>query len=827
MKNLSLKKIVSASLLGIVVTPVMADIVISQYIEGGSYNKALELYNTGTQSESLGDYKLVRYQNGDASKPKNVSLDNVSLAAGAVYVIAHSSASTELLALAQQTTSSLDFNGDDPIALVRLNDASTVDFFGEYGDVNFAKDVTYNRLNTAPISDGIWNASAWSVFNKDDFTGLGEAPAGDVVPPELFSCSTKTFDPIYDIQGTGSSSPFVPDAEFIGSSVFTSGVITSIVSDLYNGFFIQDAAGDNNPLTSDGVFVFTNNIPAELAIGDEVCLYGTVREYFNATQVSLANNAYEVLSTGNTIVATRLVLDSDSLLHNQLEAYEGMLVTTNDSDLIVSRTFGFDFSSFRNNMVMTYQEPIYKSTHLFEAQTEAEETLSANNLLSTLFIETDKKPENGVVPYFANLNAEDGYIRVGDQISNLEGVINYSYNQYRLVVGDNVSLVKNDFDHSEYDRSIYGPELDQTGNLRVTSFNVLNLFNSPFGGDNNPLNSNRGAKTQEEFELQITKIATALSLIDADIVGLMEIENNGFGSNSAIATLVNTLNNTQPASALPYDYITAGDTVGGDAIAVGLLYRPGVVKPFRRAVKINMPEQHGTDIEATQFDKFQRVSLLQTFKHRKSRQKLSVVVNHFKSKGSACIEDTVAKTSQGNCNAFRVSAAVALGDYLDTNIRGNVLILGDLNAYGKEDPIRVLTDYDPILAQRKILTSEQTTLNGVALNGGSAVEVDQAYGMINVVEHFQGQKAYSYTFNGELGSLDYALVNSKLLNSVVDADDWHINAAESTLFQYSSSRTGDLLKSDNAYSSSDHDPVVIEIKFKKKKHHWPSYWWFK
>ena len=820
MKSIPIKTILATSIASVVASAASAELIISQYVEGSSYNKAIEVYNSGSESVNLSDYKLVKYSNGDANSPNDINFDSVSLAPGDVFVIASSSAGDSLSALANQTSSSINFNGDDPVAIVRISDSETIDFFGQYGDIDFAKDATYARIDTSAIVNGIWNSDAWSVLGKDDYDGVGIAPNGEVPDePEVpaYSCSSD-LTPIYAIQGSGDSSPLIPEGSYSIEGISTSGVVTDIVTSLYSGFFIQDALGDGDVTTSDGIFVYAGNTPTGLAVGDEVCIQGEVTEYYSSTQISMDTDAYEILSSGNDLTATQLDLNSDSLLHDQLEAYEGMFVTTSYSDLIVSRNFSFDYDSYRNNMVMSYEEPIYKSTHLYVAGTEEEETLAANNAKNTLYIDTDTKPGNGVVPYFPDFNAEDGYIRVGDEVTNLEGVIAYSYSHYRLIARDDVVLEKSDFSRDlESDRTSYGPILAADGNLRVASFNVLNLFNSPFGGDANAHGDNRGAEESTEYQLQLTKIANAISMIDADIVGLMEIENNGFGENSAIAALVNQINNTQSASALPYSYVTAGDDVGTDAIAVGLIYRADAVTLVDDAVKIDMPEQHGVDSEGTEFDKYMRVSLLQKFQHIESKRKLSIVVNHLKSKGSSCIEDTANEDdAQGSCNAFRVSAVVALGDYLDENVKGDILVMGDLNAYGKEDPVRVLTDYDADNADRKIMTVEQATLNGDVLNAGVAVEVSKSYGFTNLVEHFQGDKAHSYTYSGELGSLDHALANKSLLRKIVATDDWHINSVESNLFEYSSGYTGDLAKSENAYSSSDHDPVIIEINYKKR-----------
>ena len=822
MKSLPLRTLLATSIAGIVASTASAadkdPLIISQYVEGSSYNKAIEIYNYGESDINLAEYKLVKYSNGSETSPYDINFDETTLAPGGVFVIASSSASDEIKALSNQTSSSINFNGDDPVAIVRISDSATMDFFGQYGDVDFAKDATYERIENTNIDNNEWLEASWNVLAKDSIEGLGVSPTGEVVEEDPFTCAGETLTPTYTIQGTGDSSPLVPDGSYSGESVFTSGIVTDIVSSLYSGFFIQDATGDGDTASSDGIFVFSSNVPSDLAVGDEVCVHGQVSEYYSSTQVSMDANAYEIFSSGNDIEPTQLVLNDESLLHDQLEPYEGMYVTTTNSDLIVSRNFSFDYNSYRNNMVMSYQEPIYKSTHLYVAGTEEEETLAADNAKRTLYIDTDAKPGNGVVPYFPEFNAEDGYIRVGDSVTNLNGVIAYSYSQYRLIARDDVTLAKSDFSRDlESDRTSFGPVLAADGNLRVASFNVLNLFNSPFGGDANNHGDNRGAEEQTEYQLQLTKIANAISMIDADIVGLMEIENNGFGESSAIAALVNQINNTQSASASPYSYISAGDDVGTDAIAVGFIYRADSVSLVDDAVKIDMPEQHGTDIEGAEFDKYMRVSLLQKFKHLESNRQLSIVVNHFKSKGSACIEDTAnSDDAQGSCNAFRVSAAVALGDYLEENVTGDILVMGDLNAYGKEDPLRVLTNYDANTAERKILTSEQSTLNGEALNGGVAVEVAKSYGFTNLLEHFQGAKAYSYTYSGELGSLDHALANPSLMRKVVASNDWHINAPESNLFEYSSGYTGDLAKSENAYSSSDHDPVIIEIDYKKR-----------
>ncbi len=79
-------------------------------------------------------------------------------------------------------------------------------------------------------------------------------------------------------------------------------------------------------------------------------------------------------------------------------------------------------------------------------------------------------------------------------------------------------------------------------NIRIATQNVLNYFNSPYGGSDNSFGDNRGAESQLDFDRQQAKIVEAIYGLDADIVGLMEIENNGFGDFGAINELLAAIN---------------------------------------------------------------------------------------------------------------------------------------------------------------------------------------------------------------------------------------------------------------------------------------------
>ncbi len=827
-----------------------ADLIISEYVEGSGYEKAIELYNSGDSAINLANYQLVKFSNGSETKKSSLPLAG-SLAAGSTYVIAHSRASDALKAKAQLINGSItNFNGDDPVAL-QNKAGDTLDLIGQFGKVKFGKDKTLARkAGSTPSVE--YDASQWDQLAKNAIEGLGKAPGGAVVPPvPVWECQGELTE-VFDIQGSGDSSPLVPEGSFAGGQVTVQGIVTKRVESLYKGFFLQAEQSDSDEATSDGIFVFTGDAPASsIKEGSRICMQGQVREYFDQTQLSLTEANFQVLEENAAeLEAVRMEFNANSPLEDQLEAYEGMLVSTTGSDLVVTRNFGFDFDSFRNNMVLSLSTPLYKPTQKFAALSSKAKQLAAENNRSQLFIETDNKPGNGEIPYFDEFNAETGYIRVGDRVENLEGVLAYSYGEYRLIPETAEQLDAADFVHDFSDREDQ-PDLPADHDLKVASFNVLNYFNSGVGGDSNPLGQNRGAgDNQADFERQRTKIVNAMISIDADIIGLMEIENNGFGEKSAIQDLLTHLN-AEFSDEDKYRFVRTTDNsvIGTDAIAVGILYRPAKVSLAKDAELIEMPIQRaeyqalegGNEVTRSLF-KGQRNALVQEFAVKLDdgqTRPLTVAVNHFKSKGSQCFNDYAEyqwpvplrgsridernaervegfeDDLQGSCNEFRLSAAKVLGDYMRENKAGDVLLLGDLNAYGKEDPVRLLTDYDG--SGRRLKTAPYTLIGDESLTGAEGEILTDGYDYVNLAELMHGTDAFSYTYSGELGSLDHAIGSGSITAKLTEVTDWHINSLENNLFEYSGKYSGSLEKSDNSFSSSDHDPVILTLDYSLAK----------
>ncbi|MFK0666400.1 ExeM/NucH family extracellular endonuclease [Aeromonas salmonicida] len=816
---------------------VQAQLLISEYLEGSSNNKAVELSNLGATPVDLSQYRLALYANGKplTDAPTNSLALQGTLAPGASLVLANPSANAEILAKANQTSGNLVFNGDD--ALVLYRGSEIVDSFGQVGvdpgtawvsgsvstlDMTLRRKATVNQGRTDAA--GPFNpALEYVAAAKDDASGLGcsgDGPCDGTLPP-AFVCPIDQLIPVPAIQGPGSSSPLVPAGKFESEQAHaTRGVVTQVVNGLYKGFFIQDLQGDGDPASSDGLFVYSTQANSAIVPGAEVCVSGKVKEYFNQTQL----NADQLVVTQPMVAlppAVDLVPVAGETLNQLLERHEGMQVRlVPESSLVVTRNFSFDYDGKRNNLVLSYGAPLIKSTQKFAAQSEEASQWALHNQQNQLVVETDAKAPDGVLPWYPAFNAEDGYLRIGDKLNGLEGALGYSYNLFRLVASNRID--SSDIDHSGWDR-VETPELAEAGDLRVASFNVLNFFTTVVGGDANPTGTNRGALTVGEFEKQRTKIVSAITRLNADVVGLMEIENNGYGDNSAIANLVEALNAAQPDEADHYRWIASpdGQPIGTDAITVGLIYRPASVTPQGAASLIVLPVQQAEAVDASgkpvAINQGMRESLLQQFSSPKGDAPLTLVVNHLKSKGSACFEDYPDYASadpldgQGHCNALRVSAAKVLGESLK-DMSGDLLLIGDLNAYGMEDPIRVLTSYDPAAQPRQIMSASFTTLAGQPFEeSGSAL--GKGYGFVNLNTRFHGTDTYSYSYEGELGNLDHALANPSLAAKVIGIEDWHINSAESNFFEYGSKYTGQLAKSDGPFSASDHDPVLVAIHY--------------
>jgi len=169
---------------GISTTPVTgaSDLFISEYIEGTSSNKAIEIYNGTGAVVDLSVYSLVLYSNGSAVASQTYVMTG-TLADGEVFVLANSSANALILAVAdvnQAYPSVPNWNGDDAVAL--LKNGVVIDQFGVIGvdpgsswavGTGFTADNTLTRKSSVMGPAATWNPEEWNVLPVDTFTELG------------------------------------------------------------------------------------------------------------------------------------------------------------------------------------------------------------------------------------------------------------------------------------------------------------------------------------------------------------------------------------------------------------------------------------------------------------------------------------------------------------------------------------------------------------------------------------------------------------------------------------------------------------------------------
>ncbi|MET1257068.1 ExeM/NucH family extracellular endonuclease [Aliikangiella maris] len=783
-----IKKLISVSVLGLLgaTQSAQANIIISEYVEGSSYNKAIELVNLSTSPIDLSQYQIEFYFNGSSSAGRTINLTG-TVGANQTFVLGHSSAVAAIKSVANQTEGGSWYNGDDAVVLTLAG--QVVDSIGQVGfdpgsawssnGVTTANNTIRRSTNvvsgdTNP-SDLFTVDAQWQGFGQDVFDDLGNYEGGSTnppPPPPSGNCNANA-TLISAVQGSGSSSPLVNQTVTVRAVV--SGDFQA--SNELNGFYLQEenADFDNNSQTSEGLFIYDNGFGIDVSVGDVVEVSGSVEEYYGNTQLKNISSV-TVCGTDN-ISAVDVSLPVNA--QDDWEAFEGMAVNFSQS-LKVTEVYNLA----RFGEVALASERLYIPTQVAMPGSAAN-NVAASNQLKRLLLDDGSSVQNPAsVAYPAPALSADNTLRVGDSVNGLTGVIGYAYSQYRIHPISSLQFVTTNAREAS-------PLMTGQGSLRVASFNVLNYFNGNGQGGGFP--TSRGASNLNEFNRQQAKIVAAILALDADIIGLMEIENDGYGQYSAIQSLVSAINAAAPAG-ISYQFVNPGSSqLGSDEIAVGFIYRQQTVSLVGNAATINNAP----------FDQKNRQPLAQSFKEINSNEVITVAVNHFKSKGSACdnliyngVADTDQNDGQGNCNLTRLAAANALADWLATYPTGqqdtDILIIGDLNAYAKEDPIQAIINK----------------------------------GYTNVADSFNGSSAYSYVFSGESGSLDHALASQSLTNKVTDVVEWHINADEPRALDYnleykSAQQQQDWYAAD-AFRASDHDPVIVEIKTSDSSNNGPS-----
>ena len=744
----------------------------------------IELYDGGTGNTSLDGLVVVLFNGSDDQSYTPVfDLDGYTTNADGYFVIG-TLVEADLYvapstygwlqngadAVVLYSGDAVDFPNDTPVTTDNLLDAIVYDtsdsddagllvlLNAEQPQVNEGGLGDKDNHSNQRCPNGVGDARNTDTYTQ--FIATPGTPNCEEPPPPAEACGDP-FTSIYTIQGNGLLSPLD------GTEVSTEGIVTGDLQDGKYGFTIQDAFGDGDAATSDGIFIYYTGL--DVSVGDHVRVRGLVDEYYDLTEITGVSNVWPC-STGNSVAPTPLSLPLTNT--SDLEAYEGMLVSFSQT-LYISEYYAF--SQFGEIVLSTDRQ--FQPTATFDPGSVDAAQLLADNLLNRIKLDDGRGSQNPDPALHPNGSIFDltNLFRGGDVLDNVTGIVDYNYGEYKIHLTMGA-------DYTSANPRTAQPD-DVGGDLTIASFNVLNYFTTLDDGTNDICGPSgdmecRGADTAEEFERQRAKIVAALAAIDADVVGLIEIENNEF---EAVADLVAGLNDAVGAGT--YGYVDTG-YIGGDAIKVAFIYKTetaslvgeyAVLDDQSFTNPLGYVDDDGNLVEKS------RPALAQTFMDNDTGGIFTAVVNHLKSKGSPC-GDGDDDPEQASCNLTRTLGAEALVDWLTTDPTNSgdadFLIMGDLNAYDKEDPI------DAILA------------------GGYS----------DLVYQFVGKNAYSYVFDGQLGYLDHALANDALASEISGVTIWHINADEASLIDYDMSYKKDAqdeLWLPDAYRSSDHDPVII------------------
>ncbi|MCJ8315911.1 ExeM/NucH family extracellular endonuclease [Idiomarina sp.] len=590
-----------------------------------------------------------------------------------------------------------------------------------------------------------------SLFTRASLiTALIAAASPFAAVADVCKTDNPNITPINAVQGSSFNSPMVD------TRVTVRGIVTASwqAEKELGGFFIESAPddADDNDKTSEGIFVRTDSHISNVSPKDTIVLSGVIQEVNDVTTLTEVNELTTCGSVNALPAATQFTLPAAD--KSAFERVEGMRVTlssSNNEPLTVSGNYNYS----RYGFVDVSAGRLWTPSQIVQPGDEARDLAAKNELNRIQMDDNSNQKDPRPLPFDSLFSGPQKSLRTGSEIEPLVGVVSQFNNRYRFQPLDTPQL-------KEPGKTVVSDTPEKAGGtLRIASFNVLNFFNGNGQGLGFP--TPRGADTPEEMKRQQAKIVAAINALNADVIGIMEVENDGFGEHSAIRQLVDALNDSGPVTY--YISEPQAQRIGGDQITVGLIYNKDTISASSHAL-VNT---------AGAFAWGSRPPLAQTLKDKNTGEEFTVIVNHFKSKGS-CPEDNESPNSNQNdgqaCwNDLRVKSAEQLTEWIAEEAFPNAVLLGDFNAYYKEDPIRYFSE------------------NGFH-NPSKATD-------------------YSYVYDSQAGALDHIFVADTLKDNVSGVYHLPFNADEPWIYDY---RNADFYEP-TPYRSSDHDPLVLDLRF--------------
>lgn len=522
---------------------------------------------------------------------------------------------------------------------------------------------------------------------------------------------------IEDIQGQGAESPM------IGRAVTVEATVSAVFqgSGELDGFYIQQP--DKDQQASHGLFVYTG---IDVRAGERVRLRGQVTEYYGLTELTKVRLLGRC---GNEALPNAIALPP-SLSLTDREALEGVLVRTAPLNIT------------ENHQLVRYGQ-LQLGTDFLGSPAEQR----------WLVDDPSSQVSPSSISYLSEVSSRT-QLHLGNEVAPFHSIVTFSFGEYRLIPTKPLSITTPDFAL---------PAKGDTA-VRVAGVNVNNLFNGNGRGDG--FNVGRGPENQKQYKDKLTRLSQALLQLQADVLVLNEVENDGFNDTSTVADLIESLNQQTGSDRMDAVSFSAEQT-GGSAIQNVILFKARTVVPVAEPKSILATSQWR--------DRWHRPFLQQAFEFVGNGERFVVVAAHLKSKGSGCPGDTPSAVErEGACSAERVDAIAQLLDWLPNQEQRPVLLVGDLNAYPNERPIKLLE------------------------RAGWESLVDMT-------------DRYSYVFDGTPGILDYVIGNALTRGQVIASGYWPINSG--AVQGSSLPRSLNRLTMPPFYAFSDHDPVFADLTF--------------
>lgn len=571
-------------------------------------------------------------------------------------------------------------------------------------------------------------------------------------------------DTIASIQGAAHISPFrnqpVSDV---------GGVVTVVHSD---GFYMQSIAPDNDPSTSEGIFVFTEFIPS-VREGDAVIVDGRVEEmtpgggYGNLSRTQITDAKVTLVSSGNDLPAPAIIGEGGRLPPTEI-------IDDDTNGFISESTFfdpendGLDFYESMEGMLIQVNNAV---------------VVGPTNQFKEIVVLADggagasvRTPRGGIVIRPGDFNperiilddvlVETPFVKVGDVATRpIIGVMDYDYGNFKLLVTKSPQFSDGGLTQAEA-----LPPVGE-GQLRVVSYNILNL------------------SVQEPQRIAVLADQIINRMGSPDIIGLQEVmDNDGSQGDDAVSadeTYQGIVNAILDLGGPKYGFTDINPIAGAEGgiplgnIRVGFLYRLDTGLKLVDAPKgesktpIEIIDEGGVPTPSINPGRIaptnpafysSRRPLVLTFDYL--GQRLFLVNNHFVSKGEdrdlfgefqpPILDSEIQRMKQAQIVHDFVAEILAI----DPTAR--VIVLGDLNDFQFSNPINLL--------EGAILT--------------------------NLIETLPEQERYSYVYDGNSQALDQMLITSSLADFLIDMNVLHLNS-----------------EFDAASRFSDHDPLVATFEF--------------